>query len=52
MLNLRIGGNFFSGIIPRAAALQQRAFEEFYSGWELENYNNSWRDVWRVTAEN
>jgi hypothetical protein len=26
-------------------------FEEFYSGWELENYNNSWRDVWRVTAE-
>jgi len=26
-------------------------FEEFYGGWELENYNNSWRDVWRVTAE-
>jgi hypothetical protein len=26
-------------------------FEEFYSGWELQNYNNSWRDVWRVTAE-
>jgi hypothetical protein len=26
-------------------------FDEFYSGWELENYNNSWRDVWRVTAE-
>ena len=26
-------------------------FEEFYSGWELQNYNNSWRDVWRVTVE-
>lgn len=26
-------------------------FEEFYSGWELQNYNNSWRDVWRVTTE-
>jgi len=26
-------------------------FEEFYNGWELENYNNSWRDVWRVTSE-
>jgi len=26
-------------------------FEEFYNGWELESYNNSWRDVWKVTAE-
>jgi hypothetical protein len=26
-------------------------FEEFYNGWELENYNNSWQDVWSVTAE-
>jgi hypothetical protein len=26
-------------------------FEEFYNGWELENYNNSWQDVWKVTAE-
>jgi hypothetical protein len=26
-------------------------FEEFYSGWELQNYGNTWRDVWRVTAE-
>ena len=26
-------------------------FEEFYSGWELQNYGNSWRDVWRVTSE-
>jgi hypothetical protein len=26
-------------------------FEEFYSGWELENYNNSWRDAWKLTAE-
>lgn len=26
-------------------------FEEFYSGWELENYHNSWRDAWKVTAE-
>jgi len=26
-------------------------FEEFYSGWELENYNNSWHGVWKVTAD-
>jgi hypothetical protein len=26
-------------------------FEEFYNGWELENYNNSWQDFWKVTAE-
>jgi len=26
-------------------------FDEFYNGWELENYNHSWRAVWRVTAE-
>jgi hypothetical protein len=26
-------------------------FEDFYNGWELENYNNSWSDVWKVTAE-
>src|SRR5882672_7636613 len=34
---------------PRNYNNQQ--FEEFYNGWELENYNNSWRDVWKVTAE-
>jgi hypothetical protein len=28
-----------------------RQFEDFYNGWELDNYNNSWQDVWRVTAE-
>jgi hypothetical protein len=28
-----------------------RQFEDFYNGWELDNYNNSWGDVWRVTAE-
>jgi hypothetical protein len=26
-------------------------FEDFYNGWELENYGSSWPDVWRVTAE-
>jgi hypothetical protein len=26
-------------------------FEDFYNGWELENYDNSWRGVWKVTAE-
>jgi hypothetical protein len=26
-------------------------FEDFYNGWELENYDNSWHDVWKVTAE-
>ena len=26
-------------------------FEEFYNGWELENYNNSWQDIWKVAAE-
>jgi hypothetical protein len=28
-----------------------RQFEDFYNGWELDNYNNSWPDVWKVTAE-
>jgi hypothetical protein len=28
-----------------------RQFEDFYNGWELDNYNNSWPDVSRVTAE-
>jgi hypothetical protein len=26
-------------------------FEDFYNGWELDNYKNTWPDVWRVTAE-
>jgi hypothetical protein len=26
-------------------------FEDFYSGWELDNYKNTWPDVWKVTAE-
>lgn len=26
-------------------------FEDFYNGWERENYDNSWRGVWKVTAE-
>src|SRR5882762_5707978 len=34
---------------PRSYNNQQ--FEEFYNGWELENYDNSWRGAWRVTAE-
>jgi hypothetical protein len=26
-------------------------FEDFYSGWEHEDYQNSWRDIWTVSAE-
>ena len=26
-------------------------FEDFYNGWERENYQNTWPDVWRVSAE-
>jgi hypothetical protein len=26
-------------------------FEDFYNGWERENYQNTWPDVWRVTEE-
>ena len=26
-------------------------FEHFYNGWEREDYQNSWRDVWKVSAE-
>ena len=26
-------------------------FEDFYNGWERENYDNTWADVWRVSAE-
>jgi len=28
-----------------------RQFEDFYNGWERENYHNTWKDVWRVTKE-
>jgi hypothetical protein len=34
---------------PRNYNNQQ--FEEFYRGWQLENYDNSWRGVWKVSAE-
>ena len=26
-------------------------FEDFYNGWERENYRNTWKDVWRVSNE-
>src|SRR5438067_219229 len=26
-------------------------FEDFYNGWEREDYQNTWLDVWRVSAE-
>jgi hypothetical protein len=26
-------------------------FEDFYNGWEREDYRNSWHDVWKVSAE-
>jgi hypothetical protein len=28
-----------------------RQFEDFYNGWERENYQHTWRDVWRVSRE-
>ena len=26
-------------------------FEDFYNGWERENYRHTWKDVWRVSKE-
>jgi len=26
-------------------------FEDFYNGWERENYRHTWQDVWRVSLE-
>jgi len=26
-------------------------FEDFYNGWEREDYHNTWADIWRVTEE-
>ncbi|HEY6946492.1 MAG TPA: hypothetical protein VI431_15240 [Candidatus Acidoferrum sp.] len=26
-------------------------FEDFYNGWEREDYQNTWADIWRVTEE-
>jgi hypothetical protein len=26
-------------------------FEDFYNGWERENYRRTWKDVWRVSQE-
>jgi hypothetical protein len=28
-----------------------RQFEDFYNGWERENYRHTWKDVWRVSKE-
>ncbi len=28
-----------------------RQFEDFYNGWEPEDYQNTWPDVWKVSAE-
>jgi hypothetical protein len=28
-----------------------RQFEDFYNGWERENYRHTWSDVWRVSEE-
>jgi hypothetical protein len=28
-----------------------RQFEDFYNGWERENYRHTWMDVWRVSEE-
>src|SRR6266446_5154418 len=30
---------------------RNQPFEDFYNGWERENYDNSWPDVWRVSVE-
>jgi len=26
-------------------------FDDFYNGWEHEDYQNSWQDIWRVSVE-
>jgi hypothetical protein len=26
-------------------------FEDFYNGWEREDYQNTWQDIWKVSAE-
>jgi hypothetical protein len=37
---------------PRPALHYNNAqFEEFYNGWERENYHHTWGDAWRVTKE-
>jgi hypothetical protein len=28
-----------------------RQFEDFYNGWERENYRHTWKDAWRVSVE-
>jgi hypothetical protein len=30
---------------------RNQQFEDFYNGWEREDYDNTWADVWRVSAE-
>lgn len=30
---------------------RNQQFEDFYNGWEREEYGNTWRDVWKVSAE-
>jgi hypothetical protein len=30
---------------------RNQQFEDFYNGWERDNYDNTWADAWRVTSE-
>jgi hypothetical protein len=30
---------------------RNQQFEDFFNGWEREDYDNTWADVWRVSAE-
>jgi hypothetical protein len=30
---------------------RNRQFEDFYNGWEREDYQNTWQDVWTVSCE-
>jgi len=34
-----------------AMQYRNQQFEDFYNGWERENYDNAWADVWRVSGE-
>jgi len=36
---------------PKTVQYHNQQFEDFYNGWEREDYANTWADFWRVSAE-
>jgi len=53
LIRARITPQVFSSGITKSRKMHYRnqQFEDFYTGWERENYDNTWADIVRVSVE-